>query len=83
MSHLWINQVVGFTGKMFEKHLWKSDVCVFSDTSKNLIPGLFISGTLVDNGLTSGVITWLFIFTWYGSLRLLVAIHEKEPQNAI
>ena len=42
---------------MFEKHLWKSDVCVFSDTSKNLIPGLFISGTLVDNGLTSGVIT--------------------------
>ena len=24
--HLWINQVVGFTSKMFEKHLWKSDI---------------------------------------------------------
>ena len=26
MFHLWINQVVGFTSKMFEKHLWKSDI---------------------------------------------------------
>ena len=26
MFHLCRNQVVGFTGKMFEKHLWKSDI---------------------------------------------------------
>ena len=26
MFHLWINQVVCFTSKMFEKHLWKSDI---------------------------------------------------------
>ena len=37
MFHLWINQVVGFTSKMFEKHLWKSSgvpkgVCGGADT---------------------------------------------------
>ena len=26
MFHLRTNQVVGFTSKMFEKHLWKSDI---------------------------------------------------------
>ena len=26
MFHLRRNQVVGFTSKMFEKHLWKSDI---------------------------------------------------------
>ena len=26
MFHLWINQVVFFISKMFEKHLWKSDI---------------------------------------------------------
>ena len=26
MFHLRTNQVVGFTSKMFEKHLWKSEI---------------------------------------------------------
>ena len=26
MFRLWINQVLVFTSKMFEKHLWKSDI---------------------------------------------------------
>ena len=26
MSHLRTNQVVGFTSKMFEKHLWKREI---------------------------------------------------------
>ena len=42
---------------MFEKHLWKSDIlskdAVFFQhfASKNQLPGLSISGTLVENGL--------------------------------
>ena len=41
---------------MFEKHLWKSDI-LSKDAgqrhfaSKNQLPGLSISGTLVENGL--------------------------------
>ena len=31
---------------MFEKHLWKSDIL-----SKNQLPGLSISGTLLENEL--------------------------------
>ena len=26
MFHLWINKVVHFTSKLFEKHQWKSDI---------------------------------------------------------
>ena len=42
---------------MFEKHLWKSDI-LSKDAgqrhfaSKNQLPGLSISGTLVENGLS-------------------------------
>ena len=60
MFHFWINQVVGFTGKMFEKHLWQS-----------------------KDGLTLGAIISFFIYSSCESLCLLVAIHEKEPQNPI
>ena len=48
---------------MFEKHLWKSDILSKDVTfpqvffkhfaSKNQLPGFYISGTLVENGLTS------------------------------
>ena len=59
MFHLYRNQVV-------EKHLWKSDILskvnlylnatlprVFFKhfTSKNQLPGLYVNGTLVENGL--------------------------------
>ena len=50
-----------FTSKMFETHLWKSDILskdvtlpqAFSKhfANKNQIPGLYVSGTLVENGL--------------------------------
>ena len=46
---------------MFEKHLWKSDILsedagnwqVFFKhfASKNQLPGFYIGGTLVENGL--------------------------------
>ena len=55
---------MGLTSKMFEKHLWKTDIlskdashCPVSllkmslSHSKNKLPGLSISGTLVENGL--------------------------------
>ena len=41
---------------MFEKHLWKSDI-LSKDASqrhfanKNQLPGFYIGGTLVENGL--------------------------------
>ena len=52
-----------FTSKMFEKHLWKSGILskdagrypqVFFKhfASKNQLPGLSVSGTLVENGLS-------------------------------
>ena len=54
---------------MFEKHLWKSDIlskdAVFFQhfASKNQLPGLSISGTLVENGLKKETIcenkSWL------------------------
>ena len=37
-----------FTGKMFEKHLLKSDIL-----SKNQLPGFYIIGKLVKNELKS------------------------------
>ena len=62
MFHLRTNQVVGFTSKMFEKHLWKSDILSKDVTlpqvffkhfaSKNQLPGFYISETLVENGLS-------------------------------
>ena len=33
--------------KCLKKHLWKSDIL----SSKNQLPGFYISGTLVENGL--------------------------------
>ena len=46
---------------MFEKHLWKSDILSKDVTfpqvffkhfaSKNQLPGFYINGTLVENGL--------------------------------
>ena len=53
MFHLQINQEIGFTSRMFEKHLWKTDI-LSKDAgiaSKNELPGFYISGTLVENGL--------------------------------
>ena len=35
---------------MFGKHLWKSDI-LSKGACKNQIPGLSVSGTLVENGL--------------------------------
>ena len=49
--------------KMFEKQLWKSDIlskdAVYLPT-KNQLPGFYISGTLVENGLMTleGLILW-------------------------
>ena len=56
---------MAFISKMFEKHLWKSDILskdaghiiplpqVFFKhfANKNQLPGFYISGTLVENGL--------------------------------
>ena len=39
-----------FTSKMFEKHLWKSDI--LSKDAGRWPPGFCISGTLVENGLS-------------------------------
>ena len=57
MFDLCRNQVVVFfTSKMFEEHLWKSDI-LSKDASqrhfanKNQLPGFYIGGTLVENGL--------------------------------
>ena len=46
---------------MFENHLWKSDILSKDVTrpqvffkhfaSKNQLPGLFVNGTLIENGL--------------------------------
>ena len=41
---------------MFEKHLWKSDI-LSEDASKNQLPGLSVSGTLVKNGLKLAIET--------------------------
>ena len=48
---------------MFEKHLWKSDILSKDVTfpqvffkhfaSKNQLPGFYINGTLVENGLST------------------------------
>ena len=58
MYHLWINQELVFTSKMFEKHLWKRENVALPQVffkhfaCKNQLPGFYISGTLVENGLT-------------------------------
>ena len=36
---------------MFEKYLWKSDSLSKDAASKNQLPGFYVSGTLVENGL--------------------------------
>ena len=43
------------SGKMFEKHLWKSEDAVDEKhfASKNQLPGFYIGGTSVENGLTA------------------------------
>ena len=53
-----------FTSKLFEKHLWwKSDILIKDAVtlpqaffkhfaSKNQLPGFYISGTIVENGLS-------------------------------
>ena len=61
MLHLRTNQVVGFTSKLFEKQLRKSDILSKNVTlpqvflkyfaSKNQLPGFYIGETLVENGL--------------------------------
>ena len=63
---------------MFEKHLWKSDI-LSKDTghrpaslvffkhfaSKTRLPGFYIDGTLVENGLTNfSIKVFLFVFQW-------------------
>ena len=53
MFHLRRNQVVGFTSKMFEKHLWKSDIL-----SKDA--GL---ETLVENELIISLERWFLKMT--------------------
>ena len=60
MFHLRTNQV--FTSKMFEKHLWKSDIkmllfhrCFSNILLVNRLPGFYISRILVENGL----INWI------------------------
>ena len=50
--------------------------------SKNQLPGFYKCGLLVENGLTLGAIISFFIYSSCESLCLLVAIHEKEPENA-
>ena len=56
---------------MFEKHLWKSDIFTQNVTlsqvffkhsaRKNQVPGLSISGTLVENGLKVILTSWSFV----------------------
>ena len=51
MFHLWINQVVGF----YYQNVWRTtlpQVLFKHFASKNQLPGFFISGTLVENGLS-------------------------------
>ena len=40
-----------FASKMFEKHLWKSDILSKDSASKNQLPDLSVNGTLVENEL--------------------------------
>ena len=63
---------------MFEKHLWKSDILskdaghwpaslVFFKhfASKTRLPGFYINGTLVENGLSNfSIKVFLFVFQW-------------------
>ena len=36
---------------MFEKRLWKSGILSKMQASKNQLPGFYLGGTLVENGL--------------------------------
>ena len=47
MFHLCRNQVVGF----YQQNVWKTLLEEWNFASKNQLPGLFVSGTLVENGL--------------------------------
>ena len=47
MFHLWINQVVGF----YNQNVNRSQLFFKNFASKNQLPGFYISGTLVENGL--------------------------------
>ena len=98
-----------FTSKMFEKHLWKSDIlskdavidlhlylkCHSSHAfpqvffkhfaSKNQLPGLSVSGTLVRNGSINSFVLSNFnycflvwMLTSVTSFRKIEAIQKKE-----
>ena len=77
---------------MFEKHLWKSDI-LSKDTSlqvslpqvffkhlacKNQLPGVYIKGTLVENGLriSSVIVTNSAVFFFFCLLIYARSKHE-------